>query len=116
MNVIIRDLDKTRIHFEAAVARLGEQAAMRAFRRTQRPAGGGAKVEGEDGLPWFWRLGHDDLLFAVMSEARGLAGEGCSLARPRRVVCSCQVPSSFGPRGLLSIPSTGHLERSLPLS
>lgn len=33
MNVIIRDLDKTRIHFEAAVARLGEQAATRAFNR-----------------------------------------------------------------------------------
>ena len=33
MNVIIRDLDKTRIHFEAAIARLGEQAATRAFNR-----------------------------------------------------------------------------------
>ena len=33
MNVIIRDLDQTRIHFEAAVARLGEQAATRAFNR-----------------------------------------------------------------------------------
>ena len=33
MNVIIRDLDKTRIHLEAAVARLGEQAATRAFNR-----------------------------------------------------------------------------------
>ena len=33
MNVIIRDLNKTRIHFEAAVARLGEQAATRAFNR-----------------------------------------------------------------------------------
>ncbi len=33
INVIIRDLDKTRIHLEAAVARLGEQAATRAFNR-----------------------------------------------------------------------------------
>ena len=33
VNVIIRDLDQTRIHFEAAVARLGEQAATRAFNR-----------------------------------------------------------------------------------
>jgi hypothetical protein len=27
MNVIIRDLDQTRVHFEAAIHRLGEQAA-----------------------------------------------------------------------------------------
>jgi hypothetical protein len=35
-------------------------------------------------------LGHADLLFDLMSEARGLAGEGCGLARPRRVVWSGQ--------------------------
>jgi hypothetical protein len=33
-------------------------------------------------------LGHADLLFDLMSKARGLAGEGCGLARPRRVVWS----------------------------
>jgi hypothetical protein len=33
VNVIIRDLDQTRIHFEAAVQRVGEQEATRAFNR-----------------------------------------------------------------------------------
>lgn len=33
MNIIIRDLDQTRIHFEAAIARVGEQDATRAFNR-----------------------------------------------------------------------------------
>ncbi len=33
MNVIIRDLDQTRIHFEAAIQRVGEQDATRAFNR-----------------------------------------------------------------------------------
>ena len=36
-------------------------------------------------------LGHADLLFGLVSEARGLAGEGCGLARPRRVIWSGQV-------------------------
>ena len=31
MNVILRDLDQTRVHFEAAIHRVGEQAAARAF-------------------------------------------------------------------------------------
>jgi len=33
VNVIIRDLDQTRIHFEAAVQRVGQQEANRAFNR-----------------------------------------------------------------------------------
>lgn len=33
MNVIIRDLDKIRIHFEAAITRVGEDTATRAFTR-----------------------------------------------------------------------------------
>lgn len=33
MNVFIRNLDQTRIHFEAAVARLGARDATRAFNR-----------------------------------------------------------------------------------
>lgn len=33
MNIIIRDLDQTRIHFEAAITRVGEQDATRAFTR-----------------------------------------------------------------------------------
>jgi hypothetical protein len=36
-------------------------------------------------------LGHADLLFGLASEARGLAGEGYVLARPRRVIWSGQV-------------------------
>ena len=39
MNVIIRDLDKTRIHFEAAVQRVGEQEANRAFNRALNSEG-----------------------------------------------------------------------------
>ncbi|MDR9428947.1 MAG: hypothetical protein RI553_12670, partial [Salibaculum sp.] len=44
-----------------------------------------------DGARVLSRLGHDDLLFGLASAARGLAGEGCGLARPRRVVWSWQV-------------------------
>lgn len=33
MNIIIRDLDQTRLHFEAAIHRVGEQDATRAFNR-----------------------------------------------------------------------------------
>lgn len=39
MNVIIRDLDQTRIHFEAAVQRVGEQQATRAFNRALNSEG-----------------------------------------------------------------------------
>lgn len=39
MNVITRDLDQTRIHFEAAVTRLSEQAATRAFNRALNSEG-----------------------------------------------------------------------------
>ena len=39
MNVIIRDLDQTRVHFEAAVQRVGEQAANRAFNRALNSEG-----------------------------------------------------------------------------
>jgi len=39
MNVIIRDLDQTRVHYEAAVARLGERDATRAFNRALNSEG-----------------------------------------------------------------------------
>ena len=45
MNVIIRDLDQTRIHFEAAVARLGEQAATRAFNRALNSEGNKVRTQ-----------------------------------------------------------------------
>ena len=45
MNVIIRDLDQPRIHFEAAVARLGEQAATRAFNRALNSEGNKVRTQ-----------------------------------------------------------------------
>ena len=39
MNVIIRDLDQTRVHFEAAVHNVGKQAAVRAFSRALNSEG-----------------------------------------------------------------------------
>ncbi len=39
MNVIIRDLDKTRIHYEAALHRVGEKKANRAFGRALNSEG-----------------------------------------------------------------------------
>lgn len=39
MNILIRDLDQTRIHFEAAVQRVGEQEANRAFNRALNSEG-----------------------------------------------------------------------------
>ena len=39
MNVIIRDLDQTRIHFEAAIQRVGETEAKRAFNRALNSEG-----------------------------------------------------------------------------
>lgn len=39
MNVILRDLDQTRVHFEAAIHRVGEQAATRAFNRALNSEG-----------------------------------------------------------------------------
>jgi hypothetical protein len=39
MNIIIRDLDQTRLHFEAAVQRVGEQEAKRAFNRALNSEG-----------------------------------------------------------------------------
>lgn len=39
MNVIIRDLDQTRIHFEAAIQRVGERDAKRAFTRALNSEG-----------------------------------------------------------------------------
>jgi hypothetical protein len=39
VNVIIRDLDQTRVHFEAAVQRVGEQEANRAFNRALNSEG-----------------------------------------------------------------------------
>lgn len=45
MNVIIRDLTQTRIHFEAAVARLGEQVATRAFNRALNSEGSKVRTQ-----------------------------------------------------------------------
>ncbi|MDR9395671.1 MAG: hypothetical protein RI571_15360 [Roseovarius sp.] len=45
MNVIIRDLDRTRVHFEAAVARVGEQGATRAFNRALNSEGGKVRTQ-----------------------------------------------------------------------
>ncbi|MHC0055329.1 hypothetical protein [Actibacterium sp. D379-3] len=45
MNVIIRDLDQTRIHFEAAAAQLGEQAATRAFNRALNNEGNKVRTQ-----------------------------------------------------------------------
>ena len=45
MNVIIRDLDRTRLHFEAAIARLGEQAATRAFNRALNSEGNKVRTQ-----------------------------------------------------------------------
>ena len=45
MNVIIRDLDQTRIHFEAAVQRVGEQAATRAFNRALNSEGNKVRTQ-----------------------------------------------------------------------
>ena len=39
MNVIIRDLDQTRVHFEAAVHRIGKRDATRAFNRALNSEG-----------------------------------------------------------------------------
>lgn len=39
MNVIIRDLDQTRIHFEAAIQRVGQNEAKRAFNRALNSEG-----------------------------------------------------------------------------
>ena len=39
MNVILRDLNQTRVHFEAAIHRVGEQAATRAFNRALNSEG-----------------------------------------------------------------------------
>ena len=45
MNVIIRDLDQTRIHFEAAVQRVGENAATRAFTRALNSEGNKVRTQ-----------------------------------------------------------------------
>jgi hypothetical protein len=45
MNILIRDLDQTRIHFEAAVARVGEQAATRAFNRALNSEGNKVRTQ-----------------------------------------------------------------------
>ena len=39
MNVMIRDLDQTRVHYEAAVHRVGERNATRAFNRALNSEG-----------------------------------------------------------------------------
>jgi hypothetical protein len=39
VNVIIRDLDQTRIHFEATIQRVGERDAKRAFTRALNSEG-----------------------------------------------------------------------------
>jgi hypothetical protein len=45
VNVIIRDLDQTRVHFEAAVQRVGEQAATRAFNRALNSEGNKVRTQ-----------------------------------------------------------------------
>ena len=45
MNVIIRDLDQTRVHFEAAVHNVGEQAAVRAFSRALNSEGNKVRTQ-----------------------------------------------------------------------
>ena len=45
MNVIIRDLDQTRIHFEAAVQRVGENAVTRAFTRALNSEGNKVRTQ-----------------------------------------------------------------------
>jgi hypothetical protein len=45
MNILIRDLDQTRVHFEAALQRLGEQAATRAFNRALNSEGNKVRTQ-----------------------------------------------------------------------
>lgn len=45
MNVIIRDLDQTRIHFEAAIQRVGDDAATRAFTRALNSEGNKVRTQ-----------------------------------------------------------------------
>jgi hypothetical protein len=45
VNVIIRDLDQTRVHFEAAVQSVGEQAAVRAFSRALNSEGNKVRTQ-----------------------------------------------------------------------
>ena len=45
MNILIRDLDLTRVHFEAALQRLGEQAATRAFNRALNSEGNKVRTQ-----------------------------------------------------------------------
>jgi hypothetical protein len=45
MNIILRDLDQTRVHFEAAVQSVGEQAAVRAFSRALNSEGNKVRTQ-----------------------------------------------------------------------
>ena len=45
MNVILRDLDQTRVHFETAIHRVGEQAATRAFNRALNSEGNKVRTQ-----------------------------------------------------------------------
>ena len=45
MNVIIRDLDQTRVHFEAAIHRVGERDATRAFNRALNSEGNKVRTQ-----------------------------------------------------------------------
>ena len=45
MNVILRDLDQTRVHFEAAIHRVGEQAATRTFNRALNSEGNKVRTQ-----------------------------------------------------------------------
>ena len=45
MNVIIRDLDRTRVNFEAAIHRVGDQTARRAFNRALNSEGNKVRTQ-----------------------------------------------------------------------
>ena len=45
MNIILRDLDQTRVHFEVAVQSVGEQAAVRAFSRALNSEGNKVRTQ-----------------------------------------------------------------------
>jgi uncharacterized protein with GYD domain len=45
VNIILRDLDQTRVHFEVAVQSVGEQAAVRAFSRALNSEGNKVRTQ-----------------------------------------------------------------------
>ena len=69
-----------------------------------------ARMQRGCSLDWVMR----DLLFAFVSEASGLAGEGCGLARPRRVVWSVHGLGSWAARQILQYLQRGVLKDFRP--